>query len=50
MEVGLGLENDFAFEPSFGEGECRREQRRLQAQTLPVTHARVRDKAVGGGS
>ena len=36
-----------SFETDYGVGECRRDQRRLQARTLPVNCARVRDKAVG---
>ena len=39
--------SELQFEPRFGAGECRRDQRRLQALTLPVTYTRVRDKAVG---
>ena len=34
-------------ETNFDVSECRGEQRRLQTRTLPVTYARVRDKAVG---
>ena len=45
--VGLGLKTQFAFWKHYDAGECRRDQRRLQIRTLPVTCIRVRDKVVG---
>ena len=49
-ESNFELKTQFAFEPSFGAGDCRRDQRWLEAHTLFVTYIRVRDKAVWGGS
>ena len=48
--MNFELKTQFAFEPSFGAGDCRRDQRWLEAHTLFVTYIRVRDKAVWGGS
>ena len=42
------MKTQFVFlETDFDAGECRRDQRRLQALTLPVTYTRVRDKVIG---
>ena len=51
VEVGKPRANEFCWcqsGVSFGADECRRDQRRLQTRTLPVTYVRVRGKAVGG--
>ena len=47
--LNFGLKSTVcSFGICFGESECRRDQRRLEARTLPVTCTRVGDKMVGG--
>ena len=46
--VELWAENAVCSLNDFDAGECRRDQRRLEAHTLPVTYTRVRDRAIGG--
>ena len=47
-KVEIWVENAVcSFQPSFGTGDCRRDQHLLQTRTLPVTYTKVRDKAVG---
>ena len=45
--VKFGLKHSLLFETDFDASECRRDQRRLEAHTLPVTYTRVRDRVVG---